>query len=258
MLYPLQALTRHTWQRAFYQNSYRQTQMMHWHIVCDFDGTITRTDVIDTILERFADPSWEAIEDEWLSGKIGSRECLSLQLALVKATPAELLALFDTVKIDPAFPAFVDHVLSRGATMDVVSDGLEQGIARILSRNESPLLPIIANGLRQVDQDSWRIVFPYASDACRAASGNCKCKSTPQGKRVLVIGDGKSDMCVAETADFVFAKNSLADHCERKGIPYVRFDSFSELPELLALLPNNTPTNVARLPIEQQELFHHV
>src|SRR5471032_695977 len=73
MLYPLQALTRHTWQRAFYQNSYRQTQMMHWHIVCDFDGTITRTDVIDTILERFADPSWEAVEDEWLSGKIGSR-----------------------------------------------------------------------------------------------------------------------------------------------------------------------------------------
>ncbi len=38
-------------------------QMMQWHIVCDFDGTITRTDVIDNILQRFADPSWEAIED---------------------------------------------------------------------------------------------------------------------------------------------------------------------------------------------------
>ena len=58
--------------------------MMHWHIVCDFDGTVTRTDAVDNILERFADPSWEAIEDEWLSGKIGSRECLGRQLALVK------------------------------------------------------------------------------------------------------------------------------------------------------------------------------
>jgi 2,3-diketo-5-methylthio-1-phosphopentane phosphatase len=233
-------------------------QMMHWHIVCDFDGTITRTDVIDSILERFADPSWEAIEEEWLSGQIGSRECLSRQLALVKAYPAQLLEHFDSVEIDPAFSAFVDLVMGRGATLDIVSDGLEQGIARILSRNDCPLLPIIANGLRQVDQDSWRIVFPYASDACRAASGNCKCKSTPQGKRVLVIGDGKSDMCVASTADFVFAKNSLADYCERNGIPHARFDSFAELPALLALLPQSITPAVSRLPLEQQELFHHV
>ncbi|MFS2158004.1 MtnX-like HAD-IB family phosphatase [Pseudomonas sp. Pseusp122] len=232
--------------------------MMHWHIVCDFDGTITRTDVIDSILERFADPSWEAIEEEWLSGRIGSRECLSRQIALVKAYPAQLLEHFDSVKIDPAFTDFVELVMGRGATLDIVSDGLEQGIARILSRNDGPLLPIIANRLRQVDHDSWRIVFPNASDACRAASGNCKCKSTPQGKRVLVIGDGKSDMCVASTADFVFAKNSLADHCERNGIPYARFDSFAELPALLALLPHSDTPAANRLPLEQQELFHHV
>ena len=39
-----------------------------------------------------------------------------------------------------------------------------------------------------MDQNRWRIDFPHSSDACRAASGNCKCKSTPSGKRVLVIG----------------------------------------------------------------------
>ncbi|QXI27516.1 MtnX-like HAD-IB family phosphatase [Pseudomonas vanderleydeniana] len=239
--------------------------MMHWHIVCDFDGTISRTDAIDNILERFADPSWEAIEQEWLDGHIGSRECLSRQLALVKATPAELLAYFDTIDIDPAFPDFVDHVMSLGATIEVVSDGIEQGIARILSRNYVTLLPILANRLRQVDQNSWRIDFPYASDACRAASGNCKCKSTPKGKRVLVIGDGQSDMCVAGTADFVFAKGRLAEHCERNGIPYARFDSFSELPALLALLPSSEAANATTFALDSaenssqtQELFHHV
>ena len=105
--------------------------MMQWHIVCDFDGTITRTDVIDTILQRFADPSWEAIEDQWLKGEIGSRECLSRQLSLVRALPAELLAYFDTVEIDPDFPDFVDLVIGLGASIEVVSDGIEQGIARI-------------------------------------------------------------------------------------------------------------------------------
>lgn len=231
--------------------------MMHWHIVCDFDGTISRADVIDNVLQRFADPSWEGIEQEWLDGHIGSRECLSRQLALVKASPAELLGYFDSVEIDPDFPDFVDHVIGLGASIEVVSDGIEQGIARILARNYVTLLPILANRLRQVDHNSWRIDFPYASDACRAASGNCKCKSTPRGKRVLVIGGGQSDMCVASTADFVFAKDRLADYCERNKIPHARFDSFAELPALLAKLPNNA-ANATNFSLETQELFHHV
>jgi len=232
--------------------------MMHWHIVCDFDGTITRSDVIDNILQRFADPVWEDIEAQWLAGDIGSRECLSRQLSLVRATPAQLLAYFDTVEIDPDFPDFVDLVRERGATIEVVSDGIEQGIARILSRNYCTLLPILANRLRQTGQDSWRIDFPYSSDACRAASGNCKCKSTPIDRRVLVIGDGQSDMCVASSADFVFAKGRLAEHCEREGIPYALFDSFAELPTLLARLPVSDSSITPAFTREQQELFHHV
>jgi len=236
--------------------------MMHWHIVCDFDGTITPTDVIDNILQRFADPSWETIEQQWLDGEIGSRECLSRQLALINATPNELLEYFDSVEIDPDFPDFVDHVIGLGATIEVVSDGIEQGIARILARNYVSLLPILANRLRQVDQTSWRIDFPYSSDACRAASGNCKCKSTPKGKPVLVIGDGQSDMCVSSTADFVFAKGRLAEYCERNAIPYARFESFAELPALLAKLPSaiaaNATTFTHEHSSETQELFHHV
>jgi 2,3-diketo-5-methylthio-1-phosphopentane phosphatase len=232
--------------------------MNDWHIVCDFDGTITRTDVIDGILQRFADPSWETIENEWLAGDIGSRECLGRQLSLVKASPGELLGYFDSIDIDPDFPDFVDHVIGLGASLEVVSDGIEQGIARILARHYVSLLPILANRLRQVDHDSWRIDFPHASDACRAAAGNCKCKSTPGTKHVLVIGDGQSDLCVAGTADFVFAKGRLAEHCERNGIAYARFDSFAELPALLALLPIASAANATSFTVETQEHFHHV
>ncbi|WP_213877580.1 MtnX-like HAD-IB family phosphatase [Pseudomonas sp. dw_358] len=232
--------------------------MMQWHIVCDFDGTITRSDVIDNILQRFADPAWEVVEEQWLAGEIGSRECLSRQLSMVKATPAQLLEYFDSVEIDPAFPDFVDLVRERGASLEVVSDGIEQAIARVLSRNYCTLLPILANRLRQTGPESWRIDFPHSSDACRAASGNCKCKSTPSDRRVLVIGDGKSDMCVASDADFVFAKGSLADYCEREGIAHARFDSFAELPALLSRLPADRASLTPLTAFERQELFHHV
>ncbi len=187
------------------------------------------------------------------------RECLSRQLALIKATPSELLAYFDSVEIDPDFPDFVDHVIGLGASIEVVSDGIEQGIARILSRNYVTLLPILANRLRQVDQNSWRIDFPYSSDACRAASGNCKCKSTPRNKRVLVIGDGKSDMCVASTADFVFAKGSLAQYCEANNIPHARFDTFAEVPALLGPTASGHRRQRYLLQLPTlEEIFHHV
>src|SRR5438876_1154800 len=45
-------------------------------IFLDFDGTITRRDAIDAILDAYADPQWLDIEDAWKSGRIGSRECL--------------------------------------------------------------------------------------------------------------------------------------------------------------------------------------
>ena len=72
-----------------------------------------------------------------------------------------------------------------------------------------------------------------------------------------MIGDGRSDMCVASGADFVFARDSLAEHCERNGIPYAQFDSFAELPALLAKLPSHA-ANAPHYSREQQELFNHV
>ncbi|MNI93844.1 2-hydroxy-3-keto-5-methylthiopentenyl-1-phosphate phosphatase [compost metagenome] len=75
-------------------------------------------------------------------------------------------------------------------------------------------------------------------------------------RRVLVIGDGQSDMCVASTADFVFATDRLAEHCERNNIAYARFDSFAELPALLALLPSVSAANTFKR--ATQEFFQHV
>ncbi len=79
---------------------------------------------------------------------------------------------------------------------------------------------------------------------------------------MLVIGDGQSDMCVAATADFVFAKGRLVEYCERNGIAHARFDRFAELPQLLARLPVARSANALSFNTdtlsETQETLHHV
>ena len=49
----------------------------------DFDGTITARDVTDAILDAYAEPGWLAVEEAWKAGHIGSRQCLTEQMALV-------------------------------------------------------------------------------------------------------------------------------------------------------------------------------
>ena len=53
--------------------------------VVDFDGTLSVRDTVDAMLEQFADPSWEEIEQEWLDGHITAVQCMQKQLHMVKA-----------------------------------------------------------------------------------------------------------------------------------------------------------------------------
>src|SRR3990167_7759814 len=100
----------------------------------DFDGTITKADVVDLVLERFASPAWRDVEKEWTSGKIGSRECLGRQLGLVAAGMSELNALVDAVDVDAGFVPFLKAAHELSVPVTIVSDGFEPFIRRILER----------------------------------------------------------------------------------------------------------------------------
>ncbi len=39
-----------------------------WTILCDFDGTISVEDMIDSLLDRFGAAGWEVLEQDWRAG----------------------------------------------------------------------------------------------------------------------------------------------------------------------------------------------
>src|SRR5476651_2383699 len=91
-------------------------------VFLDFDGTITLRDATDAILDAFADPAWLHIEDAWLSGRIGSRECLAAQMALVAATRDQVDRLLDDIDVDPGFALLLDACAARAVPVHIVSD----------------------------------------------------------------------------------------------------------------------------------------
>jgi 2,3-diketo-5-methylthio-1-phosphopentane phosphatase len=199
--------------------------------IIDFDGTVAPADTVDALLERFADPEWQRVEEQWVHGQINSRECMAVQLALVSADRPLLENFLQSVAIDPGFEAFVRYT-APFADLAIVSDGLDYPIRHALRNIDTPI-PIFANHL-EFRPRGLDISFPYANSDCSVKSGLCKCavaRSIDAGRDLptVLIGDGRSDQCIARTADYVFAKGSLIGFCEAQQIPYTPFESFSDV-----------------------------
>jgi 2,3-diketo-5-methylthio-1-phosphopentane phosphatase len=195
----------------------------------DFDGTISPTDTVDVLLERYADPEWTRVEERWVRGEITSRECMASQIALVRADRAELERYVRSVVIDPTFAEFM-RTVRPFAEVVVVSDGLDVTAQHALRGLD---IPVFANHL-QFRESGFALSFPYAEGACKVGSGVCKCEvarkaNAGRGLTTVLIGDGRSDFCLARSVDFVFAKGTLRSFCEAENIIHSPFETFADV-----------------------------
>lgn len=204
----------------------------------DFDGTITENDVVDLILERFAEPEWRLIEKRWQDGRIGSRECLSSQMALVSAGQSELDRLLGEVKVDPHFVDFVMLARQMHIPVTIVSDGFDWVIDNTLQRKLGNLpqvlrdLPVHSNRLTFTPEGP-RLSFP--EEPCEHGCATCKVRVMSRlrtaGDYAVFIGDGWSDRFAAEAADLTFAKSKLLIHCRQKNLRYRPYFGFEDVLE---------------------------
>jgi 2-hydroxy-3-keto-5-methylthiopentenyl-1-phosphate phosphatase len=218
-------------------------------VFCDFDGTISVQDATDFILARFAAPEWRDIEAQWKKGAIGSAQCMRHQVALIRATRQQLDTALDEIEIDPSFPAFAGYCHSQRIPLTILSDGVDYFIHRILARHRLPPLPVIANQLTIHGQNGdkrYRLALPFSQAACESGAGMCKCRCVraAAGTRVYV-GDGRSDFCIADKSDLLFAKGKLAEFCERQGIAFIRYRRFADVTRALK---TRVPTPLRRPP----------
>jgi 2-hydroxy-3-keto-5-methylthiopentenyl-1-phosphate phosphatase len=207
-------------------------------VFLDFDGTITIQDATDAILDAYADPDWIRIEDAWKAGRIGSRECLTAQMALVTATREQVDALLDNVEVDAGLVTLLEVCAAFSVPVHIVSDGFDYCIQRILTR---PSLDLAAHlkGMRilsshlWIDHDRWQVSFTFPERSCIHGCATCKPAAMDllnrDGAAAIFIGDGLSDRYAAMAADLVFAKDKLADFCERRPIAYTPYDGLATI-----------------------------
>ena len=224
-------------------------------IFLDFDGTITKQDTVGTFFMQFAGKKWVEIENDWIKGKISSKECMLLQLKTIEnLTEEKLYNYLDSIELQDGFMEFCKTAQDYGKKIIIISDGFDLFISRILKNYgllnldnieflKRPLAkpgkilstktPKNKETLTEKETLKFHLSFPNEQKACRASLGNCKCACVKshitKNEFLIFAGDGLSDRCIARKANLLFAKNSLKKHCMENNIEFVEFEDFFQI-----------------------------
>lgn len=208
-------------------------------VFCDFDGTFSVQDVGSTLARRYVPErrleGWERLQ----RGEITAWEYTVGILDRLPVPEAALEEFLQGVALDPGARALLDWCAEQGAAFRVLSDGYDRNVAR-LQEIHGVRFAFDANRLRY-QEGHWRIA-PAGPDAgCGCGTGNCKRARIEAYRRrnpemtIVHIGNGRvSDLCGALAADLVFAKASLAEALEQRGVVFERFETLHDVVRSLA------------------------
>ena len=205
-------------------------------IVVDFDGTVTKTDLLDTIASRFGDPEvYQEVEDGLDEGRMSLREVITREFRPVRKPLDEVIRWeLENVELRPGFDEVVALAQERGWRLVIVSSGFHELIEPIL---EQAGLEVELHANRvDPDPEGWVVDWRY-DETCDICGESCK-RSIVQrfgGEgEIVYIGDGYSDRCAAEASDRVYATRGLAAYLAERGTDFEPFEDFYSVARSLA------------------------
>jgi 2-hydroxy-3-keto-5-methylthiopentenyl-1-phosphate phosphatase len=214
-----------------------ENRPMTVRVFVDFDGTITRFDVGDTLFERFGGTACTDAVHRYEKGEISAVECFRKECAACGDVPLpELEAFLDSQEIDTTFREFLDFCRSRSCECVILSDGMNYYIERILRRHDLNV-SFQSNTLTLVPVEGTRNVrfvpsFPFTDetcDRCAACKRNHMLSVSADEDIIVYVGEGYSDRCPARYADVVFAKDHLLEYCRQESIPFYEYHTFADV-----------------------------
>lgn len=214
--------------------------MTEIHLVCDFDDTLSTTNVARDLLAEYAPhDAVIKIRNRYASGEISFREYQEQAFDLVDRSVAQMSEQAAAkASIRPLARETFEAVWSAGGTVAVASAGLDFYINPVLKKAGLDRAGINCGRVVSDPAQSPPFRYDYPSrepsgseSPCKGDWVTCKCgvvcglKKNGDESEVIFVGDGLlADTCAAaNAADTVFAAGRLLAYCQENGIEATEF-----------------------------------
>ena len=201
----------------------------------DFDKTITNKDSTDELLRIYNEKELLDTQKEFRNKKINIKEYLSKLLGLLEISENEFKRdIVRNIEIDKYFLEFLDFLNSKNYDYRIVSAATYESIEAIFNYNKIFIDKnrIYSNNLN-FSNNKIKVEFPYDKNC--GFCGICKKSILEEykkiGYKIIYIGDGSSDICVAKYADILFAKSGykLEKYCIENNIKHYKYKNFKDI-----------------------------
>jgi len=214
-------------------------EMRKTAFVSDFDGTLSKEDffnmVVDRLLTREDILPWQ----DFLAGKITHLEALSRIFARVRIPQAELDIFIQSIQIDPKAKETFELCKKLSIPIYICSAGMDYYILkRIPQYIEQYRIQIISNKGEYSPETGFKVTpppagSPFYSKSTGIAKDELVNHLQKQGYFTIFAGDGRPDIKAAKITDAVFAKSVLLDFCREQNVKTLKFDDFGDITEYI-------------------------
>ena len=209
-------------------------------LVSDFDGTMTRRDFFQLVVERLLPPNNPDYWAEYLAGRITHFDALRSIFGSVTAGEAAFLEVVDAMELEPDLRGEVEALRGAGWRIVVASAGCDWYIRRLLA-SAGVHLEVHANPGRI---EAGRLVMerPEGSEFPSQETGVDKVAivraAIDSAATVAFAGDGRPDLAPALLVPGPrrFARGVLAEELARLGEPFQSFERWSEVAQKILFL----------------------
>ncbi len=200
-------------------------------ILCDFDGTITLSDVTNLIWDHFSGRGWrDELLPPYARGEISHLDIMTLGFKAVSTPEDEMLAYAKAnIGMRPGFDELRAFCAEKGWPFYVVSGGIDTYIKAFLP-------PEITFFSYHAELDGyWKITLPEGVTLAEGQDFKVyvleKLRQEHPGMEMVFIGDGRNDLPVSLHADrvFVVKDTRLGRLLSDKGVAFTEFTHFEEV-----------------------------
>ncbi|GAA6002403.1 hypothetical protein JCM10207_001102 [Rhodosporidiobolus poonsookiae] len=236
----------------------------------DWDGTCTTRDSNDCATDElgFGVERRRELNLDILNGRTTFRDAFREMLQSVCDNGHSFESvkeyLVKHITLDAGFKAQIEWCKANKVPLVIVSSGMKPLIEAVLINlvgfEDASFIDIIANDVEHLPDGKWTIKYRHPE----SGFGHDKSRATapyrdlPHRPTLFFCGDGVSDLSAAKAADLLFVKvipghsNDLRVHCDREEIPYVPFEDFNKVREVIETVVKGKSTVEEQLAAAKQ------